>query len=408
MTGQGERIELRIDEIAAGGDGVGRDTDGRVTFVPRAAPGDLLEVELVQVRKDFARGRVVSVVQASKHRIEAPCRYFAKGRCGGCQWQHISMDEQRRSKLAIAKRALRKLVDAGLELGPLLTPVADYHWRRRARLHWFRAPAATRAEIGFFAPKSQFVSDVGECLQLSEQLSSALAATRSALGPSLHGRGTLHLLEGTEGAHVAIEGACRPGAAESLASAAGIAGVRLNDRVFGAESVTIDGAGASADDFAQASDAGNQAIRQLVAQLSGPWRQGARVLELYAGAGNLTSALAGARVTAVERQPQRHTGAEVEWRVGDAAEVTAALATAGERFEGVVLDPPRQGAKDAMPEVVRLAPAHVVYVSCNPATLARDAQVLAEAGYRPTQGQVVDSMPQTSHLEVIVAFERGS
>ena len=129
-------VELTIESLAAGGDGVARDADGRVTFVPRTAVGDRVRVEMVSSRKRFARAEVRELVAASPDRVEVVCPHF--DRCGGCHWLHISPDAQSRAKQQILADALRHTVDAGLELRPLLTPVSPLGWRRRARLHWVR------------------------------------------------------------------------------------------------------------------------------------------------------------------------------------------------------------------------------------------------------------------------------
>lgn len=401
-----ERIELAIDELAAGGDGVGRDRDGRVTFVPRTVPGDRVLVQLREVRKDFARGEPVEILSPGPGRVEAPCEVFRKGRCGGCNWQHVSIEVQREAKTEQVRRALRKLVESGLSIEALRTPVPALGWRRRARLHWFRAPAAPRAEIGFYAPKSHFVADVKECVQLSDGLSRAYQAVRSKLGGSLHGRGQLHLLESPDGAHVVIDGAVKPGAARKLAEHPAISGVRFGKTLLGSEAIAVDGAMADAKDFTQASESGNTDLRRVLDTMTRDWRDGARILELFAGSGNLTEALAGARVVAVERslRPKRAHG--VEWREGDAETVVAKLLGEREQFDGVVLDPPRKGAREVMAHLAELGAARIVYVSCNPATLARDAEHLVAAGYRPGRAVPLDLMPQTYHVEVVMDFSK--
>jgi len=405
MAEPGKTVAIEIADLAAGGDGVGRDADGRVTFVARTAPGDRVLARLREVRKDFARADLVSVERPGPERTPPPCRYFGDGRCGGCQWQHVAMSVQHSAKATLVHRALRHLTVAGLVIEPLVTPVSDYQWRRRARLHWFRAPAAPRAEMGFFAPRSHFVTDVEDCAQLSAQLTEAWQAVRAVLGPSLYGRGEIHVLEAGSGAHVVVDGNVNPGACQELAKVEGIRGVRCGRRTYGEDVVEVDGTPHAADDFAQASTAGNDELRRRVESMSAPWRRGARLLELFAGGGNLTQVLEGAEsIVAVDRQHRggAELGPQTSFRAGEAAEVVAALAAEGERFDAVVLDPPRAGAREVMAGIAALAPRHVLYVSCSPPTLARDAALLVDAGFSPVRAVPIDLMPQTAHVEVVM------
>jgi len=145
----------------------------------------------------------------------------------------------------------------------------------------------------------------------------------------------------------------------------------------------------------------------VVDELARP-REGARVLELYAGQGNLTRVLReGARsVVAVDAQtPDAPASGGVSWRKGDVADAIATLAEVGDRFDLAVLDPPRAGAAAVLPALTALRPPRIVYVSCDPATLARDLNRLRATGYTATRAQALDLMPQTAHVEVVVTLE---
>lgn len=397
---------LEIDTLAAGGDGVGRDADGRVTFVRRTAPGDRVEVELLEEKRGFARGRVTSIAAPSADRVDAPCPLFVNDTCGGCQWQHVAIEVQRRAKEELVRAALRRL---DVELLPIEAPVADYGWRRRARLHWFRPRGAAAAIVGFMAPRSSRVTRVDACPQIEPALEAVLPALHRVLAPGLHKRGDIELVLGEGGAvHVAVHGPSSAAAAQALLGQAGITGVRAGKRHFGARSVALEGGDEGrADWFAQASSAGNAALRALVLEAAAPL-DGARVLELYAGSGNFTRGLAGRarEVVAVDTQPPAGDIERVRWRRGDAGRVTATLAERGEAFDLVVLDPPRSGAREAMAGVAAIAAPRVVYVSCDPATLGRDLEALAEAGYRVSWARPIDLMPQTAHVEVVALAER--
>jgi len=401
-------VEVDVAELAAGGDGVAR-VDGKVVFVAGAVPGDRLRVRIVEQHKSFARGAIAELIAAGADRVEPPCPLFREAACGGCQWQQLAYPAQVAAKAHIAAAALRRLVAAGLVIEPVTAPVPPYGWRRRARLHWVRR---RRGEviIGLHRPRSDRVVDLRACAQLEPALEAVLAPLHDRLGPGLGGSGEIELVAGGDGrVHVAVRGPCAPDAAAALVDAGAVAGVRLGRRVFGAAGVELEaGVRGGAEQFAQASTDGNRALIELVDQASRP-RDRLRVLELHAGSGNLTRVLAdgAAEVVAVDRSiPDPFPLAGVRARRGDAAAETAALAAAGERFDLAVLDPPRTGDLTAVRALAELGPGRIVYVSCDPATLARDADVLVAAGYRPQRAWPVDLMPQTAHLEIVLALSR--
>lgn len=405
-------LELDIDSLAAGGDAVGRDAGGRVTFVPGAAPGDRVRARIVEERRGFARAELVEVVRPAPLRAEPPCPLFRAGTCGGCQWQHVEVAAQARSKAEICAAALRHRIEAGMELRPILTPAPSYGWRRRARLHWIRRRRSEDALLGFFAPRSRRITDVPVCPQLDPRLEQVLTAVRERLSRSLHGRGELEMLLGHRGeVQLALSGPCVPAAVHQLVDDGVVAGVRIGKRHHGAETIELEpGLPGRADHFAQASEAGNQALLEIVGEALAPL-DGTRVLELHAGSGNFTRLLgAAARVVAVEghRPPWPLPGDHVELHCGDVERLVPVLDAAGERFERCLLDPPRAGARGLIAPLLALAPERIVYVSCDPATLGRDLDALAEGGYQADWAQPVDLMPQTAQVEVVAVLSRRS
>jgi 23S rRNA (uracil1939-C5)-methyltransferase len=183
--------------------------------------------------------------------------------------------------------------------------------------------------------------------------------------------------------------------------------VRTPHGAFGASAIDIDGAIAgAADDFAQASALGNRALGEVVAAMLGPGDDRA-LLELYAGAGNLTRHARGLgwRVTATDAIGPARAPEGVEWITAPAPRALEMLR--GRAFDAALLDPPRTGARDAMAPLAALGPARIIYVSCDPATLARDAQVLTAGGYRAVRATPLDLMPDTAHVEVVMILERA-
>jgi 23S rRNA (uracil1939-C5)-methyltransferase len=395
-----ELVEVEVTALAAGGDAVGRDAGGRVTFVAGAAPGDRVRVRIVETHKRFARGELVEVLAPSPARVAAPCPLAAARTCGGCPWMHVSAEAQLAAKQELAAGALRKLVARGLELLPPLAPVPPLRWRRRARFHI--APGA----IGLDAPRSRRVTDVAACLQLDARLEAALGEVRAALGAvSYTARCDLHLALGHRGeVHVVVDAPVPAEVADGLVGRAGIAGVVVPGHVAGAAAIEVEpGLVAPADAFAQASEAGNRALIDEVVAATRPG-PGLRVLELFAGSGNFTRPLIAAGAEVIANDVRRPDQPVSQFLVGRAEEVVRRLA--GERFDAVLLDPPRTGAREAVTALATLTAPRVIYVACDAATLARDLEILDAAGWAPRRARVLDLMPQTAHLEIVAVSER--
>jgi 23S rRNA (uracil1939-C5)-methyltransferase len=378
-------IELAITTLAAGGDGLGRDERGRVTFVPRTAPGDRVRVALVKETKSFARGELVDIVEPSPVRVAPPCEFFSAG-CGGCQWQHVARETQLAAKHAIVTSALRNV--PGLVVEPIREPAPAYGWRRRARFH------VANGKLGLYAGATRRLIVIDHCPQLEPELDAVLRAVAAASPPD----GELALVRGIAGVAVGTERAW-PGAA-ALVGHNGIVGVIAGADRYGEPVVEIEpGLVGGPWEFAQASVAGNAELIAIVraALGAGP----GRLLELYAGGGNFTRGFVadGWDVTASDVAGSPRPG----FQIGTAGDVLARVAGP---VDAIVLDPPRTGAAEALAGIVRHAPRIIVYISCDPATLARDLERLVAAGYRAERAWPVDLMPQTAHVEVVSRLVR--
>jgi 23S rRNA (uracil1939-C5)-methyltransferase len=381
-------IELAITALAAGGDGVGRD-GGRVTFVPRTAPGDLVRVRLVKETASYARGELVEVVTPGPSRVAAPCRYFEAG-CGGCAWQHVARGEQLAAKQAFVANALRHHTE--LRVHPIADPGPPLGWRRRARFH------VANGQVGLFAAASHRVIAIASCPQLVPALDTALAQVIGSKPPD----GELALAIGHRG-EVVVGGGAPWFGAETLVGRAGIVGVVVGDRAYGTSIIEIEpGLRGGPWDFAQASELGNRALVERVIAAVGPGP--GKLLELYAGAGNFTRGLAAAGWEVTPSDAVAPEAPPAGFIAGPVAWVLDSLTTA---YDAIVLDPPRSGAADAIAGVARLAPPRVIYVSCDPATLARDAARLVAAGYVAREAWPLDVMSHTAHVEVVMTLERA-
>lgn len=397
-------FELRIDSIAAGGDGVGRH-EGMVVFVPRTAPGDVVRVD-AQRRDRLMRGRLLGVIDPSPMRTEPPCRHYVLDRCGGCQLQHLSYDGQLSAKSTIIRDAIARIGKVDQE-APQVEP-SDKQWRYRRKLTLAlrrRDDAWIAGLHRYDAPGDVFVLE--DCPITDERVVgvwSRIMQHQHLLPRAVELRGAVRALadghaftlEGGTGwrGHAALFAAV-PELTELWWVPEG-AGRRL------LHSRRADEAGAS---FVQVNPGVADRLREWVFSLASAFRP-ATAIDAYAGSGDIAVGLAtrGARVTAIEID-------------ADAARVAAARLTSGSRAVAapvekalrkslpadlVVLNPPRAGVDE---EVTRLLndgeskPGSIVYVSCNPATLARDIRRLPAYAIRSLRG--FDMFPQTAHVETV-------
>jgi 23S rRNA (uracil1939-C5)-methyltransferase len=428
------KAELDIDDLAPGGEGVGRAGE-RPVFVPWTAPGDRVEVDLPSGAGPAHAG-LVRLVAPGKDRVAAPCRHFGPGaaaECGGCEWQHVAYAAQLAAKERTVREALRKigrLEPDACGIAPIVPSPAALRYRSRAKLHLDRASG----RLVFFRRRSHAAVPVETC----HLLVPGLEALRAALGPALVDARLAPRevaiewseLESRGSALLVLEptAAARARAEELLRAVPALAGVVLRaDDAPAAVAVgepvlrhlRVPGrpeAGTQRsrpDVFQQANRGANAALVETALDLLGP--EGEDVLELYCGAGNFTGPLAArARaVAAVEVQGpaldlarRDLAGAgNVRFFAGDAMKLAGALAKEPRRFGAALLDPPREGAKGIGRALRALAVPRAVYVSCDPATLARDVRGCVEEGYRVRAVRALDLFPQTHHVEAVVLVE---
>ena len=437
---QREVVTVRIDGLATGGDAVGRQESGahvgRATFVPLAAPGETVLVRLLREKARVAWGEMESVASApSPHRVTPPCPVF--GECGGCQWQHVSLDVQREAKRQIVARALgwpdvtlRSAVPTAAAAAVAGSPTAtsDGAWAYRERARLSVGPSKT---LGFRARRSHAIVDVVSCALLSPALATVLTSIRSDID-ALPADTEIDLQAGREGVHANVRVPRARGprdAAQTRIDAQRFAQDILDrHRAAGLVGVCVDasdaregGSAASAgDEDVDVSEAGGPALRIPAGGFSqvGRWANAAlvgaalealgatpgNVLELYAGSGNFTRHLCATTnlVTASDgdrdaRARGRLNAPGADWVAEPPRELHA---------DTVFVDPPR-GGLDAIAMAAALrARQQVIYVSCDPQTLGRDAQRLVSSGFRLASVVALDLMPQTYHVEVVAKFVR--
>ena len=386
---EAELVELRIEGLAAGGDGLGHAPDGRVVFVPFTAPGDRVRVAIGMRRARWMRGEVTLLLEPGPGRTDPLCPVF--GVCGGCDWQHLAYATQLEAKRTILCDAIERIAHLAVPARfAFHASPSPYAYRSRARV------AAERGRVGFRRRRSHAVCAASRCPVLVPALDEPLA--RLAAHPP-EPNGEWELSAGLGGSHCVARVPVRDSGSwveiESL-------GERLR---------------VSAGSFLQANEGLREALAQVVVDAAGG---GGLCLELFAGAGLFTLPLARrfGRVVAVESHPG--AVADLEDNLSSAGlgnvEIVAqpveyafeARAFSALRPEVVVLDPPRSGLEDpARDELALLGARRVVYVSCDPATLARDVAVLADRGYALTALDGFDLFPQTAHIEAVALLEHA-
>ena len=375
--------------MANGGDGIGR-RDGKAVFVPGGIPGDVVEVEIVDVKKRFERARMIAVVDPSPDRVEPPCRYF--DRCGGCTWQHASYEAQLRWKAETVRGQLRHL--GGIEdvdIREIVAPGSPFNYRNRIDL---------RVEGGrpaLFEEGSHDLVPIDVCIIAEHDLVDLFGRLGDLRGVD---RLTIRTGANTAETVVVLDGEL-PASADDWGVPFGGDDVVLHEEIAG-EVFQITGTA-----FFQVNSDGAAALVDLVREAAdvGPHD---RVLDAYAGGGLFTRTVAeaGAEATAIESDElaleDLLANTEAAVLEGDVAD---ALAEVPADWDTVVVDPPRTGlGPEVVDALVGLRPATIASVSCDVASFARDASALVEGGYRLEWIRPVDMFPQTPHIETVARF----
>ena len=466
---RGDTLSVTIDDLAYGGEGVGR-ADGYVVFVPGGVPGDTVRVRLTQARARFGRGTIESIERPSPDRVEAPCPYF--GHCGGCRLQHLRYEAQLSLKTKQVTDCLQRLGGVGtFEMRPILPAPEIYGYRNKMEFTVARADAGERAVpkgrrlepaagdggpvVGLHeADRYDAVLDIERCLLQSDRMNALLDEARRFIaerrltvynqesGEGLlrflmlrEGRGTgeaminivtsapsvpeLEPLVGRVQARVPETSSIVLNVNPKKASVA----VGVEEHLLGGRDHIRESLGGltfqvSAGSFFQTNTAQAERLFGLVldaAALTGE----ETVLDLYAGTGAISLLLARRcrRVFGIEVAPAAVAdavrNAEINgitnctFLAGEVRFVLPELISRGVSADVAVCDPPRAGFHPkALAALATLAPGRIVYVSCNPATLARDVGDLARSGYRVEWVQPVDMFPHTPHIEVVAHLTR--
>ncbi len=454
-----EYIEMTIDGLTHEGNGVGRH-EGFAVFVPRALPGEKVKVKIIKVLKNYAVGRLVDVMETASHRTEPSCPIYK--RCGGCSLQHLDYEEQLRQKRQWVVDNLERIGGIQVPVHPTIGMENPWRYRNKAQV-----PIGVGGEkggliTGFFAPRSHEIIPMDSCSIQHESNDRVVEAVREiagSLGLTAYDEkkheGLLRNVVakvGFRSGEVMVVLVTREESIPEPARTRLIEGIReripavksivqnINPKrtnvIFGDRSVVLWGEkyiydyigdvkfAISARSFFQVNPVQTEVLYGKAleyADLSGT----ETVIDAYCGIGTISLFLAkrARRVYGVEvvdeaiadaKRNARLNGIDnVEFAVGEAEKVIPWWYAQGIRADVVVVDPPRKGCdRTLLDTIVKMKPERVVYVSCNPATLARDLRVLEDGGFKTVEVQPVDMFPHTGHVEsvsqIVLNEEAGS
>ena len=441
-------LTLEITGYTAEGMGVAR-WDGRVVFVPGTILGERWEVQLLKVKTNVAWGRAVRLLAPSPERVELDCPLA--GRCGGCQYRHMTYEEELRAKRQRVQDALTRVGGVSLELPQVLG--AEDPLRYRNKVQFPVAQEKRGLAVGYYRARSHDVLDVADCLLQPEAVTTLRRVFKGWMERyriPAYDEGTRqglirHLYVRTNQAGEALccvvaNGARLPHAPELVQAlrqaAPALAGLVLNTNtkdtnvILGPSYRTIWGRDfleerlcgmtfrLSVPSFFQINRAQTERLYAQALEFAGLTGR-ETVLDLYCGIGTISLALAqrAGQVIGAEIVPEAVQDAQANaarnqvdnarFLCGDAGEAAFQLAAEGVRPQVICVDPPRKGLAPEVPEILAsMEPERIVYVSCDPATLARDIKRFGELGYPAVNAQAVDLFPRTAHVETVVLLGR--
>ncbi len=432
-----DEIELTIDALTGEGQGIGR-IDGYAVFVPGALVGERVRVHIIKITASYAVGKLVELLTQSPQRVQPPCAAYPF--CGGCTMMHLSYAAQKTVKETMVRDALERIGGfTDVQVEPILGMREPLRYRNKGSFPFGLYKGTAR--WGFFAPRSHRLVPLDDC-PIQDARITELVGRVAEWAQSYHvmpydeenKRGVLrHVVarvtrDGASMVTVVTTGPL-PHKAELIELMHDTDSLyhNCNDKdtnvIFGERFTLLSGVATltetinglkfrvSPQSFLQVNPVQTELLYEKALELLAP-KKGERIVDLYCGIGTLTLAAArsGAKLTGIENVPQAIADAKenaalngltnVDFLCGDAETVLPKLVAEGNSFDAMLLDPPRKGCEgEALQAIADSGVKRVVYVSCNPATLARDLAKLRYAGFRLAAVQPVDMFPHTPHVE---------
>ncbi|MBQ8623168.1 MAG: 23S rRNA (uracil(1939)-C(5))-methyltransferase RlmD [Oscillospiraceae bacterium] len=448
MIKKNDIVRLTVTALTNEGNGVGR-YEGMAVFVPFTAVGDEIDCKILKVNKSVAYGKVEKLISSGDNRIVPDCPVYNK--CGGCSFRHITYEAELEAKFGFVADCFKRLGGFNITLDPILPAKNETRYRNKAQL-----PVSDfegKAKYGFFSPRSHRVIPFDDCLiqpNVFCQIADEVLAYHNRLGLKTYdeqsGRGLLRHIYIRMGHHsgeimltlvVTQNTSAYNALAEDLCTKyPQIKTVLLNvnpkntNVILGEEEITLIGNGTindtmcgnvisiSSKSFYQVNTPAAEGVYQIAKEYA-DLKGNETLLDLYCGAGTVGISMADKvkKLIGVEIIPQAIENAKAnakangvtnaEFICGDAGTVAQTLAKRGERPNVIVIDPPRKGCDNkTLDAIIEMSPERVVYISCNPATAARDCKYLCENGYTLKRIRPADMFPRTTHVETVCLLSK--
>ncbi len=390
----GDLVQVTIEKVAHGGHFIARH-DGAVIFVRHAIPGEKCTIQITSTGSSFNRADVVSVETPSEFRVEAPCTFSHRNGCGGCDFQHISVDHQRTLKSDVIAEQFSRI--AKMELRIDVEEVGEStHWRTRAI-----ATTDRNGKLGFYKSRSHSIAPVTDCIICVEGMNFSEIASRDLKGD----------------VRVEISSSNTGERSIALAPTRGEEKARLTEGPSVLHENVLDRSlEVSQESFWQSHKRAPEVLTQAVLDFA-QLKTGEHALDLYGGVGLFSAAILdavgptghvdlieGSKVATADAARNFASFSNITIVTGDVAKLLPRITAA----DVVVLDPPRDGAgKETVAHIARLAPRAIVYVACDPAALARDTAYLADHSYSLVKVRAFDLFPMTHHIECVALYARA-
>jgi len=429
-------VKVTIEGLSHDGRGIAH-VDGKVIFIDEALPGEVLEFIYTDNRRDYAEGRVEHLLTGSEHRVEAECPHF--GRCGGCSFQHVDSVQQIHFKEALLTEQFSRL--GKVEIPEIWEPLTGPYWgyRRKARMGVKYVAKKGRVLVGFRERRNPFLADIESCKVMHPLVGEKLMDLSAMIG-SLTIKDKIPQIEvaiGDEDCVLAFRVLQAPTTEDQqiMSDFGRQQGISICLQSKGPDTITpIPGdpeviLGYQLPDqqiqfkfrpamFTQVNyEINRKMVTRAIQALD--LNEDDQVLDLFCGLGNFTLPMAtqAGHVTGIEgdlplvkhaRENARLNKLDnVDFHVADLSQDISEFPWSRQPFNKVLLDPSRAGAAEVLQYIKRCNPQRIVYVSCNPSTLARDAGILVnEMGYKLIKAGVMDMFPQTAHVESMALFEK--
>ena len=390
----GDLVQVTIEKVAHGGHFIARH-DGAVIFVRHAIPGEKCTIQITSTGSSFNRADVISVEAPSEFRVQAPCSFAHRNGCGGCDFQHISVDHQRTLKSDVIAEQFSRI--AKMELRVDVEEVGEStHWRTRAI-----ATTDRNGKLGFYKSRSHSIAPVTDCIICVEGMNFSEIASRD-----LKGDVRVEISASNTGERSIALAPTRGEEKARLTEGPAV----LHENVLG-KSLEV-----SQESFWQSHKKAPEILTQAILDFA-QLKTGEHVLDLYGGVGLFTAAIVeavgptghvdlieGSKVATADATRNFASLSNITIATGDVAKLLPRITAA----DVVVLDPPRDGAgKETVAHIARLAPRAIVYVACDPAALARDTAYLADHSYSLVKVRAFDLFPMTHHIECVALYARA-